>query len=114
MTTPTRESVFGALFDRVKTLVPSGAYAGANFVASGAPSAGQLKTASRALRHWDDVQAEEMPYLAQVQKPEIYAQRRGLPEKKTWVRQPSAWELPKALPWVPLPVWAWLRVPVPA
>jgi hypothetical protein len=55
-----REAIYQALFDRVKNL-------------SG------LVTASRTLRHWDDVPLVEQPALFQEQVPEARKRQRGLP-----------------------------------
>jgi hypothetical protein len=58
----TRETVYAALFDKVKNL-------------SG------LKTSSRRLIHWGDVAPASQPALFMVQKNETGEQRRGLPTK---------------------------------
>ena len=63
----TRESIYAALFAKFSALT-----------AGGTPL---FKTAERKLRHWNDVQPEECPYLGQIQVSETPAQQKGLPPK---------------------------------
>lgn len=64
-----RETIYAALFARLQTLVS----------AEVVLPAGYVRTASRFLKHWDQVAPEQMPYLAQVQRNETPKQQRGLP-----------------------------------
>lgn len=60
-----RESIYSALFDKVKTIAG-------------------LKTASRKLLHWNDVPINEQPALFQIQISETPTQEKGFP---------TVWEL---------------------
>ena len=57
-----REVIFQALFDKVKVI-------------------DGLKTTSRKLLHWNDVDVKEMPALFQIQKSQVPTQQKGFPTK---------------------------------
>ena len=59
-----RETYYAALFSKVANLQSGGSKL--------------FKTAERRLRHWSDVQPEDMPYIAQAQAGEMAVQKRGL------------------------------------
>lgn len=64
-----REAIYAALFAKLSALT-----------AGGSPT---FITAERRLRHWNDVPAEECPYLGMTQGPQAIQQQKGLPPKWT-------------------------------
>jgi len=67
--TPSRETVYAALFDRITVLSPGGQTV--------------FAVVGRNLRHWADVPIEEHPALFQAQTSETVIQQKGLPPKHT-------------------------------
>ena len=66
----TRETIYAALFAKVLLLRDQ---------ATQPIPAGKFRTVERRLRHWNDVPAEECPYIGQVQVSEVKRQARGQP-----------------------------------